>query len=577
MISQDYFDEVCLENAQVFDLNPDEALQETLQQLKFDTTASHAPPLYLILNFPTSETGIQQRKEAKHMETLVQKVQQDPSTAVQYLHELCQIMGLSSSHEESTESHDDNHDPSEINQQQKCIQPRKEHDNLWKIARFVECMDGIHILCQMLWNTPTVPALPTELEQLILSTLFEITDRLPRRRPLPPQPKVCLSRLIQLEPSNRNTHTWQDYLRYVFYSIRRCEDHKKQWMRYQDAGHEHPALVEYLVHVVEHKDKILRTDEESLTAPSSPPSTLIWAYKIITSLCTYDDDMSSVSPTGNVPTISSAHANVQDFWRTNLVPRLGQRLSELVQNKGNYAPSTTLDSPLVAILACLRSLCIQDNVVQSMVACGIMTRVLELFIQSKRRSIQAHCIGFFRNLSANDEIKTTLCQTPHVCSKLLDVMQECVTTKENPAEERSQRLLLEHACGTIAAMALRQPRNATLLISSGAHVQIRNALRRFPESVTLCRQAALAVRNLASRASEQEIETMKQAGVDQALQEATLRHPVGCQDEIYAALRDLGVSVTMMHAEEQHDGRIVMREQRRMFGERNSNFRPVFD
>ena len=174
-----------------------------------------------------------------------------------------------------------------------------------------------------------------------------------------------------------------------------------------------------------------------------------------------------------------------------------------------------------------------------------------------------------RNLSANDDIKTTLCRRPGVVEQVVHLMQ----TYPEAA------LLQEHACGWIAAAALRQPANAILLVQQAhVHAHIVTAMQHHPTVVPLQRQAALAIRNLVGRATPD----VRRAVLDEAATEDALRNVAGrlmpCQDEVYAALRDLGLTVTSVHVQQDEDGQVkVLSRGRPMFGEgNNTNFRPVF-
>ena len=59
MISQELFDETLLENEEVFDLSPDEALQETIEQFE----KSNQSMQHLSVTHPRSEPGISERLE----------------------------------------------------------------------------------------------------------------------------------------------------------------------------------------------------------------------------------------------------------------------------------------------------------------------------------------------------------------------------------------------------------------------------------------------------------------------------------------------------------------------------------
>ena len=152
-------------------------------------------------------------------------------------------------------------------------------------------------------------------------------------------------------------------------------------------------------------------------------------------------------------------------------------------------------------------------------------------------------VGLLRNLSANNDVKTMLfgrissrggddavvVSVPHAVVQFMTYY---------PHAARLQK----HACGWVAAVTLRQPHSAATLIQNvHMHTHIVTAMQRHSQSVPLQRQAALALRNLVSRASHE----LKQQVLDEApTTEYALRHVAGqwltCQDEVYAALRDLG-------------------------------------
>ena len=125
-------------------------------------------------------------------------------------------------------------------------------------------------------------------------------------------------------------------------------------------------------------------------------------------------------------------------------------------------------------------------------------------------------VGRLRNLSANDDVKTMLfgrnsprgggkddtvvVSVPHAVVQLMTYY---------PQAARLQK----HACGWVAAVTLRQPYIAAILIQNvHVHTHIVTAMQQHAQSVPLQRQAALALRNLVSRASHE----LKQQVLDEA-------------------------------------------------------------
>jgi len=145
--------------------------------------------------------------------------------------------------------------------------------------------------------------------------------------------------------------------------------------------------------------------------------------------------------------------------------------------------------------------------------------------------------------------------------------------------------------------ALRKPTNALRIVQENAPVEIISAMVKFPNNVLVQRQGALAVRNIVSRlvANSSEMETtgsgdtssivanktetinvrdvFLDVGAEVVLRQITGRHQ-GSVDEAYAALRDLGLEVSMLKFDSETQ---TMTRQTQMFGEVKSNFRAVYD
>jgi hypothetical protein len=313
-----------------------------------------------------------------------------------------------------------------------------------------------------------------------------------------------------------------------------------------------------------------------------------------------------------------------------------------------------------SVLTALRVLAVNDEIIQTMVALGVLpivTNALQLgvavvagttddkssstpsikneeatttttAINSTTRSstllrkhrLTAASLGLLRNLCGNDEIKTNLClgstntnsDDHHHQSPALSISS---TPSALPhllhAMERYPNIspIQEHACGTLAAMALRRPVNARAIIDAGGPRLIITAMKRHDEVVSVQRQGALAIRNIVSRilkdldgsgsgvmtaatagggnatsledARSEIRDRFHELGVEDVLRNITGRHQ-GSVDEAYAALRDLGysVSLTKFNAEDLQDGtnQVGAVSRTMMFGEKhNSNFRPVYD
>lgn len=358
---------------------------------------------------------------------------------------------------------------------------------------------------------------------------------------------------------------------------------------------------------------------------------LIEACQLLASLCRYDD-FREVTSVSNSPNTSSAHDHAMEFYRAGALTFLIRIAKCALMKIGRYDPgdcSATNDGDMAttsvtserlasAVLTALRVLAVNDEIIQTMVALGILPIITEALqlglsdvkmdadVHKQRQRIVAPSLGLLRNLSGNDEIKTNLClgltndqnsksSTPSILPNVLHAMKMFSSTA----------LIQEHACGTLAAMALRRPANARAILDAGGPRLILTAMKRHGANVNLQRQGALAIRNIASRLlrglSDNDssdpssfVETggygderrssirdaFLEVGAEDVLRNIAGQHQ-GSVDEAYAALRDLGckVSLVKFNADEMQDGQKSVGVARTMmFGQKhNANFRPVYE
>jgi hypothetical protein len=436
-------------------------------------------------------------------------------------------------------------------------------------------------------------------------------------------------------------------------------------------------------------DKDSTSASTTTTAVSTTASTTLANMEIIeatcrllTTLCRYDDfrtpsttSNGAAAAAGGVST-SSAHDHAMEFHRVG-IERLLVKVANWVLNDlelvygeevgggdvdGGSSTAVNVEQEdeggvllakkellAAAVLTALRVLAVNDEIIQTMVALGVLpivTKALRLSVTTttavttntddeegsatrsnhlvRKHRLAAGALGLIRNLCGNDEIKTNLClgssnnnddlqssslsisSTPSALPHLLRAMQLYPTISP----------IQEHACGTLAAMALRRPSNARAIIEEGSGPRlIITAMKRHTENVSVQRQGALAVRNIVSRllrdldggssggggdggddntaaskgntAAEEDARSairdrFAELGAEDVLRNIAGRHQ-GSVDEAYAALRDLGYSVTLtkFSAEDLKEGNVSSSNaigRTMMFGEKhNSNFRPVYE
>lgn len=520
-ISQDYFDELCVENYEVFEMScKEEAVTETRTQLQ----SRQVSTLHLSLTYPDNEaTGI--RSQIRGVQAALRILEN--ADDLDKIQQSLDIVHLAFQDEQES--------------------------NLFSNLFMVEqgCSIYFSLFARLgggRWNG----AIST-----LLSTLQDLVRNSAQfRTPFQTAAPLAMPASLNMFEQELLQSTWNEprvtlLLSTVYASVVRCEANKKLWMQTRT---ETSSFASLMLDILK---RVTSTIGKAATVDIG-----CTVCRILTALCTFDDFRADENTA--TPVIQSGHTHVQTLAEEGAVVTVHQFLL-LVE--------TNTDSSSAAVSA-LRAMGIQDDIVQCMEKIGVLetaSRLLREAIDStetkQQQPLISSILGLFRNVAANDDIKTTLCTGKHqaVVGHMIQAMQLY------PAVA----LLQEHACGLTAAMALRKPKNAAALVGAGAHLQIVTAMEQHPAAVTLQRQAALALRNLVARSPELRAAVLD-SPVEEALRTIAAKH-LGCQDEVYAALRDLGLKVTSVQVQHLDDGKMTVQEGRQMFGERNPNFRPVYD
>jgi len=281
------------------------------------------------------------------------------------------------------------------------------------------------------------------------------------------------------------------------------------------------------------------------------------------------------------PIVSSAHANVKEFFKCDAVSKLHVLARECLEIHPTMSDRKRGEREILLchVLSALRVMAIDNEIVQQMVVVGILdtlntsgggttTTASTMDGDNEDRTLLIHqpntagaTLGLLRNLCANDEIKSTLCR-----QSLSSILQAMELHSMNPSVQ-------EHGCGILAAMSLRNPQNVTMICQATRGGEpIVKAMKAFPLKVPLQRQGCLAIRNMASRATVEGKQMLLDAGVEFVLREIAGRHQESI-DEAYAALRDLDCP-TVRYTIDQETGKMRGTQ---LFGEVQSNFRPVYE
>lgn len=504
MISQAYFDEVCLENAELFDLGEAEAVKETIVQLSAE--GLH----HLSLTFPSSDNGIKDRQIQQNIKVLVDSLEGDTENAVKDTLRLWK----------DEARHWDQQIFLAENGLEKLI-------NSIPIAMELSTTVLIDSLCTILVLLEQKPAksLINSFQAIIASQLLTLASAYSENREDP----VLLSPLLKI----------------LLWSVKRCEANKKIWMKLSVESTDTADLLVATLEKCSHEASFTHT---RIANP---------LCQFLTSLCTFDDFTSKSSSA--LPTVSSSHSTVQKLANLHIVARLDALLR--------------ITDDATPVILCLRSVAIQDATVQTIMAKGTFETARSYLAEESPSSsaveLVTAVIGLLRNLCGNDDIKTTFCLGSSKSESFVPSLFHFMEKYPGHA------ILQEHACATIGAMALRKVANAEFLVKHLAHTWIVRAMRRHPDRATLQRQACLAIRNLVAR-SPNLSETLLEEPIEETLQAVAQKH-ASCQDEVYAALRDLGLKATRCEVVETSNGETVLRPTEQFGQAHNSKFRPVFD
>lgn len=495
LISQELFDDTLIENEELFDLNQEEALMETIDQFqKSKQSVDH-----LLLSHPKSTEGQRERLERQRVlhelnviRRFNQEITMEFSESLEWLFQACnnsvkmEALVIQQNGLESLVSITAN-----------IVQNESDMEDEMKVRELLKAFQLLTLLMRKATSSQRdviKPVLSNPILQFEWKCLSQEEEEIP----------IAIFTLLQISCKNN-------------------ESNKRAWTCDRKS-------LGRLVKVLQETSN----EEVALTACN---------FVII--LCRFDDFRQSSGPS-----IASGHDTVLELSRCGMVFVLKDWLE-----RASSRLSPTLWTTL-------RVLAVHDDIVQSMVAAGLLEASMQAFIGAEDIDLAISLVGLLRNVSANDDIKTTICFHPNVLPCAIETCRM----------HADQAQLQEHVCGLFAAMALRKPKNATHILQYGGIDVVITAMSKHVKNAAVQRQGALAIRNLASRSADIEREMMLHQGAQHVLEQAGLTH-ASCVDEAYAALRDLGCKATKTTIHE--DGTTSLGPQ--MFGDVQSNFRAVYD
>lgn len=537
LISQSLFDETLVESQELFEYDDEQAVQETISELKSQNSSGGAVRLdHLSLTHPNSEKGKKDRQNQKEFVDALSNADLSFAMAI--------VINATVNDDKSSKAL-----PTFASL---VLQHGFFSRNSALMGRFERAIEAI----------PTDDMNEIELEadellQFMLAMLPEATTTHPLVREL----KLQLGQPLQ----EQWFPLFEKFplLRVSLISMARvvcngCESNKKTLVQAGIRYKPDPKTFGELNAISTNENSGIALLVEILPKDVNSNPKQIMALelsKLLAILGKFQAGAEAAPKDGEAPLVSSAHANVKEFYKCGAIIRLHSLVVQCIEKDK--------EEILCEALSALRTMAIDNDIVQNMTAVGLLDTVNS---QEQDRSLLVHnpgtaaaTLGLLRNLCANDEIKSTLCK-----QSLPSILQAMELHSTNFAVQ-------EHGCGTLAAMSLRQPNNASMIVKGNGAEHIVKSMKAFPLKVPLQRQGCLALRNLASRSSPEEKQVVLDAGAEFVLREIAGRHQDSI-DEAYAALRDLGCAAVKYTVDEQ--GRA---QGTQLFGQVQSNFRPVYD
>lgn len=529
MISQDLFDETLLESQELFEYSDDQAVQETISELQSGKATVRLD--HLSLSHPNSPKGKADREKQKEFvrylhdqnlpaatDLLTFAADEDSTSLPVYLSLILKHGFLAASGDGSS------------SEQQLLTLLEKNEDDIERLVCFI---------LSLLPDTITFHPLARDIKLLLLNPLKESWCTLYRNN-------VSLRVLL---------------VKFARVCCNACEANKKTFVqacisfRYDTDKNGLHLLLESLPKAIASNSNDLTTDRIMTRE----------VCKLLTIIGKFQASAEPHPKDGDAPLVSSAHANVKELHRCGAVRKL-QMLAKQCTGTHNE-DSNDMEELLCDLLSALRVMAIDNDIVQTMVAVGILeTADASLLVNSETGAtttisapLAGATLGLLRNLCANDEIKTNICKKS--VSPILHVMEVHATN----------HTVQEHGCGIFAAMALRQPNNAMTIVQANGINHILAAMRAFPTKVPLQRQGCLALRNISSRLPADLKQEVLDAGAENVLKGIAGVHQ-GSIEEAYAALRDLGITAVMYKVDESGKPQGTQ-----VFGAVKSNFRAEYD
>ncbi|XP_058798631.1 armadillo repeat-containing protein 6 homolog isoform X3 [Phymastichus coffea] len=186
------------------------------------------------------------------------------------------------------------------------------------------------------------------------------------------------------------------------------------------------------------------------------------------------------------------------------------------------------------IMLTAASLIVRNEFCQEFEDAGGLQFILDVFTNyPEEEKINWQALKLIKNLAGNDDVKAHIV-TSGIAPLIIYVISRLKTSEA----------VVTAGLSCISALTLRSSSNAGVFYDCGAVSVIIDAIKTYPNSSNVIQQAAWAIRNMSVR-NQQESKEFVAFGIEELLNNALKTHGTNLENDIKAALRDLGLQVNL--------------------------------
>ncbi|KAJ8675648.1 hypothetical protein QAD02_011434 [Eretmocerus hayati] len=186
------------------------------------------------------------------------------------------------------------------------------------------------------------------------------------------------------------------------------------------------------------------------------------------------------------------------------------------------------------IMLTAASLIVRNEFCQEFEDAGGLQFILDVFTDYPEvEKINWQALKLLKNLAGNDDVKAHIV-TSGISPLIIYAIKRL----------KSSEAVVTAGLACISALTLKSPSNAGVFYDCGAVSVIIDAIKTYPKSANVIQQASWAIRNMSVR-NNQEAREFIAYGIEDLLNDALQFHGENLEDDIKAALRDLGLKVNL--------------------------------